>query len=232
MQLFYCPGLQENIGFLNEEESRHCSKVLRKKSGDIIDITDGSGNFYEAEIIEPHPKKSSFTVLKTIPVSKPDHHIHIAVSPTKNADRMEWFIEKAVEIGIDKGTFILTENSERTTVNLDRIKKKAISAMKQSVRAFLPEISGTEKFMPFIKNNQVEQKYIAHLEKNETPFLEKTARASGDYLVLIGPEGGFTNEEVAKAAKQHYKIVKIGNYRLRTETAAVVTCTLLNQLNH
>lgn len=232
MQLFYCPGLKLGDDFLDREESHHCANVLRKKEGDIIDITDGYGNFYKAQIRNLNPKKCLFSVLSTVEVEKENYFIHIAIAPTKNADRMEWFIEKAVEIGVNKISFLLTVNSERKRINLERIEKKAVSAMKQSVRAFLPEIMEMEPFSQIITTEKKDQNFIAHLDEHQPPFLEKLAIPGGSYLIIIGPEGGFTEGEISSATAQQFQKVKIGDYRLRTETAGIVASTILNQINH
>jgi len=231
MQLFYCPEIIQGDEFLSKEESFHCIKVLRKQTGDFIDITDGLGKFYSAQIVDLNPKKCFFKVISSDSVIKPAHRIHIAIAPTKNSDRIEWFVEKAVEIGIGKITFIQSHYSERKIINLDRIQKKAISAMKQSIRAYLPEFDSLKKFDAIFNHSQEDQKFIAHLENETTDNLQTLAVPGQSYLILIGPEGGFSNEEL-EAAKQHnFKVAKIGDYRLRTETAGVVACSILNQLN-
>ncbi len=232
MQLFYCPGLKDGDTFLDSEESHHCVKVLRKKEGDIIDITDGHGSFYKAQLLNLNPKKCLFNIISCVESEKEDYFIHIAIAPTKNTDRMEWFVEKAVEIGVDKISFIQTVNCERRTINLDRIKKKAISAMKQSVRAILPEVMEMEPFLKIINGEKKDQNFIAHLDEIQTPFLERIAKPGVNYLLLIGPEGGFTEEELSLARAQQFQSVKIGNFRLRTETAGIVATTILNQINH
>ena len=232
MQLFYCPGLHGGDDFLNGEESLHCAKVLRKKTGDLIDITDGFGNFYKAQLSDLNPKKCFFKVLSSQSIPDNNYFIHIAIAPTKSSDRIEWFIEKAVEIGIDKISFIQTSHSERKSINLERVKKKAISAMKQSVRAFLPELVQMVDLNKLLTSGIEDQKFIAHLESPTTEYLENAANPGKSYLLLIGPEGGFSDDELSKAKENQFSVVKIGDYRLRTETAGIVGCTTLNQINH
>lgn len=231
MQLFYCPDLNEGSDFLDSEESRHCIKVLRKNFGDLIHITDGLGKFYEAQLTDLDPKKCSFKILSSTSVRKNSYSIHIAIAPTKNSDRIEWFVEKAVEIGVDKISFIQTSYSERKNINLTRIQKKAVSALKQSVRAKLPELVTMEKLNQFLKFNAEDQKFIAHLESESTPHLEHLATPNNSYLILIGPEGGFSDEEILMIKEKQFKVAKIGDYRLRTETAGIVACALLNNIN-
>ena len=232
MQLFYCPGLHGGDDFLNGEESLHCAKVLRKKTGDLIDITDGFGNFYKAQLSDLNPKKCFFKVLSSQSIPENNFFIHIAIAPTKSSDRIEWFIEKAVEIGIDKISLIRTSHSERKSINLERVKKKAISAMKQSVRAFLPELVQMVDLNKLLTSGIEDQKFIAHLESPTTEYLENAANPGKSYLLLIGPEGGFSDDELSKAKENQFSVVKIGDYRLRTETAGIVGCTTLNQMNH
>jgi len=232
MQLFYCSTIIDGENYLSQEESRHCTKVLRKKSGDLIQITDGLGNHYEGELTDVNPKKCGFKITSIKFRKKPYYSIHIAIAPTKNLDRIEWFVEKAVEIGIDKITFIQTAFSERKHIKINRIKKKAISAMKQSVRVYLPEISEMVNLNAFLKTAQGDQKFVAHLEGDETKHLLDEAKASQNYVILIGPEGGFSDDEISKIKENDFDIVKIADYRLRTETAGVVACATLNDINY
>jgi 16S rRNA (uracil1498-N3)-methyltransferase len=232
MQLFYCPQINEGLDFLGTEESRHCVKVLRKKTGDVIHLTDGSGKFYEAQLTDLNQKKCTFKILSSTTENKNSFFIHIAIAPTKNSDRIEWFIEKAVEIGVDKISFLKTSFSERKSINLERIQKKAVSAMKQSVRARLPEFVGIEKLSIFLNSNTEDQRFIAHLEGESTPNLRQLAFPGKNYLILIGPEGGFSDEEIVMIKEKQFKVAKIGDYRLRTETAGIVACTILNNINH
>jgi len=231
MQLFYCPGIIKRDFFLSEEESRHCAKVLRRKAGDMIRITDGRGGFYNAELSEVSPKKCGFNITKSTVSKKEDYRIHIALAPTKNIDRTEWFVEKAVEIGIDEISFLISAHSERNTINLNRIQKKSISAMKQSIRPFLTTVNDLRRFSDFASTAKASQKFIAHLDEKDTPYLSELAQPSGDYLVAIGPEGGFSPEEVDVGHKAGFKSVRLGNHRLRTETAGVAATTILNILN-
>ncbi len=231
MQLFYCPEIVEGQDYLDEEESRHCAIVLRKKAGDLIHITDGAGHLYTAQLTGLNPKKCPFILSEKEKKEKPSYFIQIAIAPTKNTDRIEWFVEKAVEIGIDKISFIRTAFSERKSINIERIRKKAISAMKQSIRVYLPEFEEIKELDAFLNIRLDNQKFIAHLENIETPYLSERAWPNGNYTILIGPEGGFTQNELDLIRSNQFELVKIGNHRLRTETAGVVACTILNDIN-
>lgn len=231
MQLFYCPGIIHQDFFLSEDESRHCTKVLRHQSGDIIQITDGCGSIYSAELTDISAWKCEFKIIETTKYSKSDFTIHLAIAPTKNIDRIEWFVEKSIEVGVDEITFLQTAHSERNKINLERIRKKAISAMKQSLRSFLPKINDLQKVRSFIEKSEARQKFIAHLDVDSPIYLNKKAEVSSDYLILIGPEGGFSHEEINLAKENGYYCVVLGNQRLRTETAGVVATTILNTIN-
>ncbi|MFM9840047.1 MAG: 16S rRNA (uracil(1498)-N(3))-methyltransferase [Cyclobacteriaceae bacterium] len=231
MNLFYQPHIADGILNLNAEESRHAIKVLRMVKGDALHLTDGKGFFYTAQITEADAKKCSFEIIDKKQSPKRDYQIHIAIAPTKNADRMEWFVEKATEIGIDKISFILCRNSERKTINLDRIEKIAISAMKQSGQAWLPKVSSIVPFNEVLKHN-VSQKFIAFVDEKNTNHLKSVAKSNGNYLVLVGPEGDFSQEELNLALENNFKKVSLGNNRLRTETAGLVACQVLNLINN
>ena len=231
MNLFYQPDIDPNNTCLDTEESRHAIKVLRKKAGDLITIIDGNGTFIEAEIVDPNPKKCSVKILTTTKEETKDHYIHIALAPTKSIDRTEWFIEKAVEIGIDEISLILTKNSERTVVKTDRLFKKAVSAMKQSLKASLPQINEVVKYSAFIDNVKDDEKYIAYVDFSNPEQLFKVARPKSNYCILIGPEGDFTETELNQAIDSGFKKVGLGKSRLRTETAAMVACHILNLIN-
>ena len=229
MLLFFQPEV-EIKNFLYEEDSRHCVKVLRKNAKDIIHIVDGNGGLYECEITKPHDKRCEFRIISEQKnFQKRDVYLHIAIAPTKNADRIEWFIEKCVEIGIDEISLILTNHSERKFQKTERLEKIAISAMKQSLKAYLPKINELVEFDTFLKTVNQKQKFIAHLTDDSQPLV-KIIESDSSYCLLIGPEGDFSTSEVLKAQKMGFQVVTLGNSRLRTETAGLVACTLFNLL--
>lgn len=227
MFIFYQPEIPQGVRELDREESRHCVKVLRKQEGDRIKITDGQGSFYEATISRANPKVCGFEIISQQFVEADPFHIHIALAPTKNLDRCEWFVEKAVEIGIHRLSFILCGNAERKVLKTERLYRKAISAMKQSQHAYLPEISELIKFEDFVRQSDTEQRFIAHLGKEPSPQLLQAAKPQSGYLVLIGPEGDFTDQEVELATASGFEAVSLGNSRLRTETAGIAACHTL-----
>lgn len=231
MNLFYQPLISEGIHHLDEEESRHCVKVLRRNAGDPIHITDGKGFFYDAVISKPDFRKCEFSIQKTIPAEVRDYQIHIAIAPTKNADRTEWFVEKATEIGIDRITLIACENSERTFLKTERLRKLAVSAMKQSLKATLPIIEDLVPFSSLIKSSKENGRFIAFVDSSNPVQLQNVATKGGASVVLIGPEGDFSSAEVTQAIEAGFKKVSLGKSRLRTETAAVAACHILNLVN-
>ncbi len=227
MQLFYQPNISKGDHLLTEEESRHAVKVLRLKEGDQIDLTDGLGCFYKALITEPHQKRCAFEIVETKQVASAPLYRHIAIAPTKNIDRLEWFVEKAVEFGVDRITPMLCDHSERRIVKIDRLRKKAISAMKQSIKAFMPQIDELTKFDQMLSYN-VEHKFIAYVDPENHLYLKESIQKNGHHLVLIGPEGDFSTNEISRATQAHYKKVSLGTSRLRTETAGIAAIHLLN----
>lgn len=198
--------------------------------GDTIELTDGHGFLYQAFISEADPKKCSFIISEKKEIPPRDFSISIAVAPTKNNDRIEWFIEKAVEIGIDKIHLLLCKNSERKNVNLDRLTKIAVSAMKQSGQARLPYISDMVPFKEIV-TQQAAQKFICYVDAGNPDQLKSLAKPNQSYLVLIGPEGDFNKDEIQLAAEHSFKKVSLGPNRLRTETAALTACQILNFVN-
>ncbi|HNP19012.1 MAG TPA: 16S rRNA (uracil(1498)-N(3))-methyltransferase [Fulvivirga sp.] len=231
MQLFYEPNITGDQFLLNEDEARHCIKVLRKKADDLINIIDGQGNFYVCEIKEAHSKKCLLAIKEKSPEEKRAYNIHLAIAPTKNIDRIEWLVEKAVEIGIDELSFVICQNSERQQLKLDRVEKKAISAMKQSLKASLPKINPITKFSDFLKADLTGQKFIGYVDSTNPLHLKEAASKNDRYHVLIGPEGDFSNTELLEAEKAGFKKISLGKSRLRTETAGLVACHILNLIN-
>jgi 16S rRNA (uracil1498-N3)-methyltransferase len=235
MHLFYTPDITFDIYTLNEEESKHAIRVLRLKTGDRIQLIDGNGGFYEAEIIDDHQKRCSVKVVsKQTEFGKRNWKLHIAIAPTKNNDRMEWFIEKATEIGIEEITPIDCEKSERTVTKTERLNKVAISAIKQSLKAFLPKINELTEFKKFLASTSgfSGEKFIAHCHSREAlPHIKTLYTPHQNVLILIGPEGDFSHVEVQLAIENGFKEISLGQSRLRTETAALYACTVMNVLN-
>ena len=233
MHIFYTPDITQNTYTLNEEESKHCVRVLRLSTGTIINLVDGVGGFYTAEIIADHPKKVVLSILHTEQeYKKRNHYLHIAVAPTKNIDRLEWFLEKATELGIDEVTPIITDRSERRIVKDDRLNKVITSAVKQSIKAYHPKLNEATTFADFLKQPFEGEQLIAHcIDNTEKKFISDLVIPFQKYLVLIGPEGDFTPEEVDLALNKGFKALTLGENRLRTETAALATCFEINYLN-
>ncbi len=231
MALFYVPNIALSV--LPEEESQHAVKVLRLQNGDKITLVDGVGGYYEARITNPHPKHCGFEIIETKPeFGKRDYKLHIAIAPTKNIERLEWFIEKATEIGIDEITPIICRFSERKIVKEERLEKIIVSAAKQSLKAYFPQLNPLCTFDELMKNHQADQKFIAHCYEQDKRLLQTEIKKSTDVLILIGPEGDFSLEEVEKAIAGGFVPVSLGDSRLRTETAGVVAChtvALINQ---
>lgn len=221
-----------SIGHLLAEESKHAAKVLRLREGDEIELTDGKGNFYQGRITKPDPRQCEFEIIQQAVIPKRDFFIHLAIAPTKNADRMEWMVEKCVEVGIEKISFILCKTSERKSVNMERLEKIAISAMKQSKQAWLPDLVQMVTIENFIGQCTERHKFIAYVDDKNPVHLKNQGTVGSDYIVLVGPEGDFTKEELTIAISSGFQKVSLGLTRLRTETAgltAVMTLNLLNQ---
>lgn len=229
MYIFYSPHIAEDNFQLEEEESRHAVKVLRLKEGEIVTLVDGKGGRYEAEILKADAKRCALKIIRSEKnVGKKDFFIHLAIAPTKNLDRMEWMVEKCVEIGIDKISFVRCQRSERKVVNNERIEKIAVSAMKQSLKTYLPEIKEMISFNDFLNFSLEEQRFIGHLEEGDKKDLQNAAQKSGNYCILIGPEGDFSPQEIEDAKNKGFIPVNLGPSRLRTETAGIVSCMTLN----
>ena len=230
MQLFYSNQIEDNFIVLPSSDSKHCVKTLRYSVGDTVHVVDGNGNHYTATLLEDDINKC---ILKIININSNfdnrKHYIHIAIAPTKSHDRLEWFVEKAVEIGVDEITFLQCNNSERKRLRMDRIEKIAITAMKQTLKATLPIIHKIIDFNLFIQENTKDADlYIAHLKDGKRTLLKSIKSRFSASVILIGPEGDFSPEEIKNAVNQNYKPISLGNSRFRTETAGIVACHTLN----
>ena len=231
MHIFYTPEINI-IQELPEEEARHCIRVLRMTEGAELLLTDGAGFFYKACISNAHPKHCRFEIIEKIPSPLPwKPHIHIAIAPTKNLDRIEWFAEKATEIGINEISFIRSRFSERKEIKSSRIEKILIAAMKQSQKAVLPLLNEIQDFKHFVRQETTGQKLIAHCYPGEKPLLKEACLPNTDVTILIGPEGDFSEEEVAEAGQMGFSSISLGDSRLRTETAALVACHTIHVIN-
>ncbi len=224
MALFYVPNPAAG-NFLPEDESTHAVKVLRLKTGDAISVVDGVGGFYEAKITDAHHKHCGFEITAAIhDFGKRDYRLHIAIAPTKNIERLEWFVEKATEIGIDEITPVICRFSERKIIKEERLEKIVISAAKQSKKAFFPKLNPQITLDELITNCKAKSKFIAHCYETDKKQLFSEIQKSEDVLILIGPEGDFSKDEVEKAMHHGFIPVSLGDSRLRTETAGVVAC--------
>lgn len=224
--------IQNNVAILNEDESLHCVKVLRHKVGDLIQVIDGNGTIAIGKIEAAHAKQCAVSLTKKELIEKNrNYYLHIAIAPTKNIERTEWFVEKAVEIGIDEITFLRCRNSERTVVKDDRMRKVAESAVKQSKQAYIPKLNSLTDFNPFVKSITADVKLMAHCEPTDKQQLKQHIVNTKSSLVLIGPEGDFTNDEISLCKELHFQAVALGLSRLRTETAGLYACNAFAVIN-
>ena len=234
MHLFYTPDFELNEGeyySLNKEESTHCIKVLRLREKDIICLTNGLGRFVFAEISDANPKNCSFVVTEVKEdYGKRDFRIHIAVAPTKNMNRMEWFLEKAVEMGVDKISFFIGEHSERTIIKRERLEKIMVSALKQSLKAYMPELNENADFRELVNSNET-KKFIAYCKPDGRTSIKESYNKGEDVLLLIGPEGDFSKKEVELALNNGFQAITLGESRLRTETAALFALQSIHFVN-
>lgn len=255
MHLFYTPLLNPGMEafLLDEAESKHAVRVLRLGIGDRVHLVDGTGGFYDAEISDANPKR---VVLKIVAVqesyNRRNHRLHIAIAPTKNMDRLEWFLEKATEIGIDEITPLICDRSERKEVKVERLEKVVVAAMKQSLKAYLPQINPPVRFSAFLKgltageegsgsgtNSANEEqsagavkRFIAHCDVGEKTFLSTSVEAGDSVMILIGPEGDFSPDEIKAALNANFQAISLGDSRLRTETAALAACMEVEFINN
>ncbi|MCK5815348.1 MAG: 16S rRNA (uracil(1498)-N(3))-methyltransferase [Flavobacteriaceae bacterium] len=226
MQLFYSPhiNLSTNQFTFDKIESRHIVKVLRKTEGDILHITNGKGILFQVQIEIASDKKCLVNIISKKEKTKPwSYYLHVAIAPTKNNDRLEWFLEKATELGIDEITPIICDHSERKIIKKERLEKVVVSSMKQSLKHHLPKLNDAIPFSKFIQNEHEGDLFIAHCEEFKKESLKSQLYVNQKLTILIGPEGDFSTKEIALALNQKYKAVSLGESRLRTETAALVS---------
>lgn len=237
MQLFYSKDIAHGgICTLDAEESRHAVRVLRLRAGDTLNVTDGQGHLYRCRVLQADDRACAVEPEEALPTSpSPLPALHLAVAPTKNPSRMEWLVEKAVEVGVGEVTLLECDHSERTFLKTERLERIALSAMKQSLHVILPEIHPAVLLRDWLSSFRFAnptQKFIAHCEAGQprTP-LGAALQGGRDAVVLIGPEGDFSAEEIALAQEQGFQPVSLGPSRLRTETAALYVCCAFNLVN-
>lgn len=233
MNIFYTTNIVGDLLEFEEEEVRHL-QVLRYSPGRMIHAVDGCGTWFEAELLDLGKKRAQARVLtRAQQTQRKPYHLHLAIAPTKNIERLEWFLEKATEIGVDEISLIQCRNSERTQVRVDRLEKVVLSAMKQSLKVFLPKLNPLTPFKTFLTDQAtfVGQKCMAWISDPPSPLLQKTYVVGQNVLLLIGPEGDFAPEEVELAIAQNYLPVSLGQSRLRTETAGVVAVHTIELMN-
>lgn len=227
MQLFFHPEVSENdkeVRF-SREESKHIVKVLRKKEGDTLHLTNGKGWIFETEITLADINNCSARIIKAEKEAPAPYHLHLAVAPTKMNDRYEWFLEKATEIGIQEITPIICDHSERKVVKTERFERVIQSALKQSLHTRMPLLNKPVRFSEFLQQKIEGMKFIAHCEEDKPrKLLSKCLKKGVSAVILIGPEGDFSSGEIQKALESGWEAVSLGNSRLRTETAAIVAC--------
>jgi 16S rRNA (uracil1498-N3)-methyltransferase len=232
MQLFFCDHLMlNNEVILSQEESYHAGQVLRMRKGDSIHLTDGLGHLFKGELLNVDSKKTLVRLIEELPLKPATNHLHIAIAPTKNIDRFEWFLEKSTEMGITQITPLLCRYSERKEIKPERLNKVIVSAAKQSHHFLFPVLNPLVKFEDFIKSKTSENKFIAHCESSAKNDFGKTILNKKDALLLIGPEGDFSEQEIQLAISNNYLPVSLGESRLRTETAGIYASAVYNALN-
>lgn len=234
MQLFYAPEISLPCYTLAEEESKHCIRVLRMRVGDELHLTDGRGTMYRCKVVDDNAKRCTVEVIESIPeYEKMTYGLTMAVAPTKNIDRYEWFLEKATEVGITEIYPIECDHSERRQIKAEREEKVITSAVKQSLKAYHPVLHALTDVREVIKMDLDGEKYIAHCNDalGERPYLGSLIKKGGNNLILIGPEGDFSEEEITFAVQNGFKAISLGKERLRTETAAVVATVIAATIN-
>ena len=233
MQIFYAPGITGNKWVLDEKESKHCVRVLRMNEGTPVRAIDGTGNLYEGVIKRADPKACEIEITGVIrDFEKRNYRLHIAISPLKNPERFEWFVEKCVEIGIDEISPLICKNTEKQRIKSERINNIIISAMKQSLKAVSTILNEPTKFDDFIKKDLKGRKIITHCNsQTERNKIDSEYAKGEDAVILIGPEGDFSEKEISAAIAEGFRPVHLGRSRLRTETAGIAACHSIYFLN-
>lgn len=232
MNSFYISDITGSSIQLNAEESKHCVKVLRLKKGDLVQLMNGKGSLYKAVIKDPDSRKCLLEIVKEEKFQNArNYHLTIAIAPTKNNERFEWFLEKSTEIGIDRIVPVICQHSERKDIKTERLEKILISAMKQSGQTYLPELASLTSFKELVDATFDGIKLIAHCESGEKSLLKNSVSPGRDILILIGPEGDFDPSEINLALEKGFLPVSLGNSRLRTETAGIVACHTICLIN-
>ncbi len=225
MQLFHTKDIQGETAYFDEDETKHCTKTLRKGLGDVLRLTDGKGGLFDAELTAFDKKSATLRILKQLP--SPDQRsfrLHLAIAPTKNNSRLEWFLEKATELGIDEVHFIRCQRSERKNIRLDRLEKIVLAAAKQSLKTIFPVLHPLLPFREVVEAATADFKGIAHCNAPTLPPLKKAVGNAPSLFLLIGPEGDFSLEEVDLAKANGFEEIGLGESRLRTETAGLIAC--------
>lgn len=233
MQLFYAPEISFPRYTLPEEESKHCVRVLRMGVGDELHITDGQGMLHRCKVVDDNAKRCVVEIVESTQAEPLPYHLVMAVAPTKNIDRYEWFLEKATEVGVGEIYPIESEHSERRQIKHERELKVITSAVKQSLKMYHPILHELTPFKKVVAMPFEGDKYIAHCNSTlgERPYLGKLLKKGGRLLILIGPEGDFSPEEITFAVQNGFKPISLGDQRLRTETAAVAATMIVSTIN-
>lgn len=232
MHIFYTPDIQSDEYFLSEEESKHCIRVLRLEEQNTVYLIDGVGGFYHAQIIEANPKKCKvFVNQKYKEFGKRNYKLSIAIAPTKNNERFEWFLEKSTEIGIDSIIPVICQQSERKQIKPERLNKIITEAIKQSKQAYRPSLEKLCSFKELIQKPFEGKKLIAYCSEERREYIKNIVIPGENVLILIGPEGDFSMEEINRALNHDYKGISLGNNRLRTETAGIAACNAISIIN-
>jgi 16S rRNA (uracil1498-N3)-methyltransferase len=233
MHVFFTENIDHHTALLSAVESQHCIRVLRLGKGDEVKVLDGKGGFYTARITIADTRQCQLEITGKLPASTRGYNIHIAIAPTKNIDRFEWFIEKSVEIGIDTITPLLCQRSERRVLKTERLQKLIVATIKQAMIPSLPVLNELADYKTFVSNlsGYASNRYIAHCEETDKKQLKSLVVPQSDIIILIGPEGDFSPSEISLALEHGFEAVTFGNNRLRTETAGIFACNIVHAIN-